>query len=513
LILLLACVNFMNLSTARSARRAREVGVRKALGSQRSQLVGQFLGETLVFSVVAMAGAAVLARLALPGFNTLTGLEKQSADLFAMPLALYVAALPLLTTLLGGLYPAFFLSRFKASEVIKSRSLTAQSGHGRLRSALVVFQFAVSVALMLGTFVVMRQVGFARQASPGMQREHVLYLDNVRLFPSASARETFRQQLLQMPEVEQATHASFLPSIGSFGDFYEPEQGGQSNAVVNSLLLSSYLTDDGFVPALGMEMLAGRNFLPQSTVDSQSVILNESAVKAIGWQNPIGQWLRYPGNQNQRFQVVGVVRDFHIGSIRTAIEPVAIFYESSKTYRTWGSYLALRLKPGAAQSAIEKTAAMWATALPGAPFEYDFLDASFANLYRMEARTGAVLGVLTALAMLIGCLGLFALAAYTAEQRTKEIGVRKVLGATVLGVTTLLTRDFLKLVVLALCIGLPLAWYYTRTWLQGYAYRIEVAWWYFALAAVAALLIAVFTVSVQSVRAAMANPVDTLRGE
>lgn len=526
LILLLACVNFMNLSTARSMRRAREVGVRKALGSQRSALAGQFLTEALLYGVAAMVLAGVFAGLSLPWFNQLTELELSVSDLFSPQIAGLTIGLPLLAGLTGGLYPALYLSKFKTTEIFKSASGTSKGGHAGIRSGLVVFQFAVSIALMFGSFVVYRQLEFARKQSPGLQREHVLVLPGARHFESQSARETFRQQLLQMPEAVGATWSTYLPSLGSFGDYYEPEMGheagasrqqneagAQQHAVTPTLLLSSFLTDANFAPTLGIEIIAGRNFQSNSKLDSTSVILNESAVKAMGWNDPIGKWMRYPGNQNQRFQVIGVMRDFHLASVKTLIEPTALFHESSKTYQTWGSYIAVRLKAGAEKAAIDKTAALWKAAVPGAPFEYDFLDAAFARLYREEAKTAAVLGVFTGLALFIGCLGLFALATFTAEQRTKEIGIRKVLGASVAGITGLLTKDFLKLVGLAIVIALPVAYYFMQQWLDDFVYRIELQWWMFALAGGAAVAIAFLTVSFQSVKAALANPVKSLRSE
>ncbi|MBK7936262.1 MAG: ABC transporter permease [Lewinellaceae bacterium] len=513
LILLLACVNFMNLSTARSMKRAREVGMRKVLGSQRGALIGQFLAESLIISLLAMLMAAVLAGLALPYFNRLTGLELDFRALFSQVNMGFVAALPVLTGLLGGFYPAFYLSKFKTAEIFKATPGSSKGGHAGIRSGLVVFQFTVSIVLMLSSFVVYRQLEFAQTQSPGLQRENVLIIQNTRHLEEGPARETFRQQLAQLPEALGATHSTYLPSLGSFGDFYDPEQGNQSRPVTPNLPIGSFLTDADFVPALGIEMLAGRNFMPHSKSDSTAVILNESAVRAIGWEHPVGQWMRYPGNENQRFQVIGVMRDFHTASVKMAIEPTALFHESSKTYRTWGSYVAVRLRPGAEKAAIEKASALWKMAVPGAPFEYKFLDASFARLYQQEAKTGSVLGIFTGLALFIGCLGLFALAAFTAEQRTKEIGVRKVLGATVANITGMLAKDFLKLVVIAIVIAVPPAYYLMQKWLSDFVYRIDIQWWMFAGAGLAAVLIAFLTVSFQSVKAALANPVKSLRSE
>ena len=513
LILLLACVNFMNLSTARSVQRAQEVSIRKALGSNRSILVGQFLAEAFLFCAVAMVLAGILAMAALPLFNWLTGYVWTITDLFSPGIIGLVLALPLLTGFLGGLYPAFYLSRYRATETLKKAGASSKSGHTGIRSGLVVFQFSVSIVLMLSSFVVYEQLDFAQNQSNGLQREHVLILENTRHLSPGAARESFRQQLLQWPEVLSATHSTHLPSLGSFGDFYEPEQGSQSRPVVQNLPVSSFISDMDLVPTLGIEVIEGHNFSGNTIADSTSVLLNETAVKAIGWEQPVGKWLRYPGNGNQRFQVIGVVRDFHTASVKMPIEAMAIFHQTSQTYQTPGSYMALRLRPGSEKTALAKAAALWKTSVPDAPFEYDFLDASFARLYRSEAKTGTILGVFTGLALFIGCLGLFALAAFTAEQRTKEIGIRKVLGASVAGITGLLAKDFLKLVLIAILIATPIAWYAMQQWLADFAYRIAMKWWMFAAVGGTAVCIACLTVGFQSVKAALANPVKALRSE
>jgi putative ABC transport system permease protein len=366
---------------------------------------------------------------------------------------------------------------------------------------------------MLGSFVVFRQLEFAQKQSPGLDREHVLVIENIRHLATPSARESFRQELANLPEAVEVTHATHLPSLGNFGGGYEPEQGDEARPVVSYLNINSYMTEAEFVPTLGVTILAGRNFRLNSVSDSASVILNETAVKAIGWRNPIGKWLYYSGSEGQRFQVIGVMRDFNEWSVRAAIEPLALFHESSQTYQLSDSYIALRLRPGTEKQAVAKATALWEKAVPDVPFDYDFLDATFARLYRTEAQTGSVLSILTGLALFIGCLGLFALAAYTAESRTKEIGVRKVLGASVASIVSLLSRDFLKLVLVAIVIATPLAWYVADNWLQDFAYKIDLAWWYFAAAGGMAVLIALLTVSLQSVKAAMANPVESLRSE
>jgi putative ABC transport system permease protein len=415
--------------------------------------------------------------------------------------------------LVAGLYPAYYLSKFDTIDTMKKSTGTGSGAFSSVRSGLVVFQFTVSIVLMLGSFIVYRQLSFAQNSKTGIQKENVLVINNTRNFKSISEREVFRQKLLQIPEVKDVTHSTFLPSLGAFNDFYEPEQGSQANAVVQNIAISSYLTDENFVPTLKIELTDGRNFRANSQSDSASVILNETAVKAIGWKNPIGQWMRYPGNANQRFQVVGVVKDFHLYSVRAAIEPLAIFHESSKTYQTWGSYMAVRLLPNTEKVIIEKISNIWKSSIPNVPFEYDFLDKSFARMYQSENQMASILLVFTALALFIGCLGLFALATFTAEQRTKEIGIRKVLGASVMGITALLSKDFLKLVAIALVIGSPVAWYFMNQWLGDFAYRIDIEWWIFALVGVTAILIAIATVSFQAIRAALMNPVKSLRSE
>lgn len=513
IILLLACINFVNLTTARTVKRAKEVGIRKALGSSRAGLIGQFLVESFLFSLTAILIAVFLVTLALPLFNQLTGITFNRQSLYRTDVLCVVVLLPVLVGLTGGLYPAFYLSGFRTIDTIKQSFTSKNKGLGSVRSALVVFQFAVSIALMLGAFIVHQQLNFAQQSRAGLQKENVLIINNVRHFATPSEREVFRQKLLQLPQVVQVTHSSFLPSLGSFGDFYEPEQGEQSHPVVANLPISSFLTDEYFVPTLQLQLIAGRNFRPDALADSSAVILNETAVKTIGWTNPIGKWLRYPGNRNQRFQVIGVMKDFHSASVRTAIEPTAIFHESSKTYRTWGSYMAVRLRPGTEKAFIAQATNLWKTVIPTVPFEYNFLDAAFANLYRTEAQTASVLLVFTGLALFIGCLGLFALAAFTAESRTKEIGIRKVLGATVGELVALLAKEFVRLIAISFVIAVPIAWYAMHEWLQSFAYQTEIRWWIFAAAGLVALLVALVTVSFQAVKAALTNPSKSLRSE
>ncbi len=513
IILLLACFNFINLTTARSIKRAKEVGVRKALGSSRGSLIRQFLVESSIFSITALILAVILTVLFIPLFNQLTGVDFTHKSLYQFDVLFVVLLLPIFTGLVAGLYPAFYLSKFDTIDTMKKSPVTTKGSFVSVRSGLVVFQFSVSIILMLGSFIIYRQLNFAQKTNTGLQKENVLVVSNARYLKTESEREVFRQKLLQIPSIQKVTYSTFLPSLGEFNDFYEPEQGNQTNAVAQNVSISSYLTDEDFVPTLKLELLKGRNFRPAQKSDSTSVILNETAVKAIGWENPIGKWMRYPGNQNQRFQVIGVMKDFHLTSFRTAIEPMAVFHQSSKSYQIWSSYMAVRLQPNSEKASIEKITNLWNSSVPNVPFEYDFLDKTFTRLYQSENQMASILLVFTALALFIGCLGLFALATFTAEQRTKEIGIRKVLGASVVSLSTLLSKDFLKLVGIALLIACPIAYFLMDKWLANFAYKINIDWWIFALAAVFAILIALVTVSFQAIRAALMNPVKSLKTE
>ena len=513
IILLLACINFINLSTARSIKRAKEVGVRKALGSSRGSLIGQFLVEASICSILALILAAVSTTIFIPLFNQLTGIDFTTQSLFQSDVLGVVLSLPIFTGLVAGLYPALYLSRFDTIDTMKKTTGTASRSFSLVRSGLVVFQFSVSIVLMLGSFIVYRQLVFAQGSNAGLQKENILVINNTRHFKSVLDKEVFRQNLLQIPEIQKITNSTALPSLGGFTDFYEPEQGSQTNVVVQSLAINSYLTDEHFVPTLKLELTEGRNFRANGLSDSASIILNETAVKTIGWKNPIGKWLRYPGNANQRFQVVGVIKDFHLASFKIAIEPVAIFHHASKTYQTQNSYVAIRLQPDSEKTSVGKIEKLWKSSVPNVPFDYDFLDKSFARMYQSEQKIASILLVFTALALFIGCLGLFALAAFTAEQRTKEIGIRKVLGASAGSVVVMLSQDFIKLVLISIAISSPVAYFLMEKWLANFAYRAEISWWIFAVVGFFTGIITLLTVSYQALKAALMNPVESLKTE
>ena len=508
-ILLIACVNFMNLATARSAERAREVGLRKTLGGERRQLIGQFLLEAMLVSACATLLAAVLTALALPAFNELAGKNLHLSD-YANGWG--IAGLLLFTVAVGlvaGSYPAGVLSGFRPIEVLKGR-FSAQKRGVALRNGLVVFQFSISILMLVSTIVVFRQLRFISEKQLGFQKEHVITIPNA--FFLGPKTEAFKQELLGIPGALAAAGASEAPGGPNyFGtSFKKPEDN-------ESVTGRCAIADDRYLQALGMELVTGRGF-SKNFNDSLSVIVNERAARdlALG-ADPVGKRLVMPGSffdPNDgavQFTVIGVVRDFHFQSLHENIVPLFLVYHQV-TQRT-NNLLVARVQPEQFQTFIREAEKRWQAFVPGQPFHYSFLDANLAALYAAEQREQRIFGLFALLAVFIACIGLLGLAAYMAQQRTKEIGIRKVLGASVAGITGLLAKGFLKLVAVAILIASPIAWYFMDQWLSDFAYRIEMQWWMFAAAGAAAVAIAFLTVSFQSVRAALANPVRALRSE
>ena len=511
IILLLACINFMNLSTARSMGRAREVGVRKVMGSGRSSLISQFLLEAVIYSVIAGIAAIAIVQLTLPTFNQMVNLELQLTDVMNGWALAAVILIPLVAGMLAGSYPAFYLSHFKPAAVLKSKLSIAKGGNAWVRSGLVVFQFAISVVLVICTFIVLQQIHFSINGDLGIEKENVLIVENMHQL--GEKEKSFRNELMNMPEVIDASITTDLPAGGVFGDFYIPDADGENPNQIEDLTLYSYLVDEHFVPTMGIEIIEGRNFEKERGLDSLSIIINEATVRLVGWENPIGKHITYPGGKNETYEVIGVMKDIHNRSFRLSIEPFALFHESSNSYQLQQSYLAAKIAPGSERAVLEKTKTLWASIAPNAPFGFSFLDDNINALYQSEERLGSVLGTFTGLSVFVACLGLLGLIGYTTEQRTKEIGIRKVLGATVTGIAGLLAKDFIQLVVAAILIAIPFAWFFMNRWLMDFEYRINIEWWVFALAGLAAIIIALLTVGFQSVKAALANPVESLRSE
>jgi putative ABC transport system permease protein len=509
-IIILACVNFMNLSTAQAVKRAKEVGIRKVLGSLKKQLVKQFLIEALLYSAIATAVALILVLVLITPFNEVTGKDFSFNLVFKNYTLLFVTGIFLLTGLLAGSYPALYLTSFKPVIVLKGmKFFPSKGGNNFIRNGLVVFQFTISIILIIATLVVFGQLDFARNQNLGLNNEGVVVIANTDRL--GNSEEAFRHELTKLNGVVNATVCSSIPTKVNFGDSYVAGSSNGDEPVDTEIGLSSFMVDENFIPTLQLQVLKGRNF-SKNFRDSSSVILNETAAAEIGWKTPVGKLLDYPGN-SQKFTVVGVVKDFSIESVRNKVAPFALFHTSSNTYNLGLSYVSVRLKQGSLDDKLKELENKWQSFAPNTPFDFSFLDSEFESQYRSEARMGTVVGIFTGVSLFIACLGLFGLATYTAQRRTKEIGVRKVLGASVQGVVALLSRDFILLVLLAAFIAFPIAWWSMNKWLEDFAYRINISWNLFITAGLSALVIALVTVGFQAIKAAIANPVKSLRNE
>lgn len=503
-MLLIACINFMNLSTAGASKRAKEVGIRKVLGSVKGQLIWQFLTESILLTFVAMLLAVLLVKLALPLFNNLSG-KKLGFNLIDNPMLLVVLLIfGVVTGSFAGSYPAFFLSSFNPISVLKSKFSTGKRSIN-LRSGLVVFQFFISITLMVCTAVVYQQLSYIHNKELGYDKHQVLLIGETYLL--GKNEEVLRQQLAQDTRVVSVSTSSFLPAgntnLNNF--FLYPENN--ENQLVKTL---RYDVDYNYISTLGMKIVAGRNFSKEYGTDSSAVILNENAARTFGWkENAIGHKLTQADNQGKKttYTVVGVVKDFHFKSLHEPISPLVMTIGNNA-----GTIIA-KVKTKDIPGLLATIKSKWSAFTSEEPFMYAFLDEKFNQTYEKEQKMGMILGIFACLTICVACLGLFGLATFTAEQRTREIGIRKVLGATVTGVASLLTRDFLKLVFVAFVLATPIAWYIMHLWLQDFAYRIEVQWWVFVLAAAASVLITIFSVSFQAIKAAIANPVKSLRTE
>ncbi|HEY8958334.1 ABC transporter permease [Chitinophaga sp.] len=504
-ILLIACVNFMNLSTARSANRAKEVGIRKVLGSVRPQLIVQFITESMLISFIAMILAFGIAWLLLPYFNGLAGKEMTIGLSSAPWLAPASLGIAVLVGLLAGSYPAFFLSAFKPVLVLKG---TIANGFrtGLLRNSLVVFQFSISIFLIVGTMVIYKQLNFIRNKQLGFNRSQVLIMQNTQ--PLGSHARAFKQELLAMNGVEGATMTSYLPTSTLRNDnplFLEPVPDKE-----NAISMQTWSVDDQYIPVLGMEVVKGRNFSKNFATDSQAVVINEAAARLMGLKDPLNQKIYEfrEGMQSKEmdaYHIIGVVKDFNFNSLREQVTPLALFLRENR-----GS-MAFRVHGNNIPQLVAQMEEKWKATIPNQPFSYSFMDDDFNALYKSENRMGKISLSFSVLAIFIACLGLFGLAAYAAEQRTREIGIRKVLGATATNIVNLLSRDFLKLVMISILFAFPAGWWVMHRWLQDFAYRINIGWQVFGLAALMAVVIALLTVSFQAIRAALTDPVRSLR--
>jgi putative ABC transport system permease protein len=507
LILLIACVNFMNLSTARSSNRAKEVGVRKVLGSLKKSLVVQFLTESVLISFIALILAIVIAWLLLPYFNQLSGKQLGSV-VFSNPwLFPALIVLMLVVGVIAGSYPAFFLSSFKPVEVLKGKLSKGFKGNW-LRSGLVIFQFFISISLIVGTIVIYNQLKFIRSKDVGFNRDQVLVIKNT--YALGNNAKVFKDEVLQIAGVQNATMTGFLPTSDWRSDSpLFPDATLDQKTAVSAQIWS---VDENYIPTLAMKMIKGRNFSKDFPTDSSGVIINESAAKLLGFKDPVNKTLYYLNNfRNNKditaYHIIGVLKNFNFNSLREEVTPLALMYHQQN-----GS-VAFRINTADITALIAKIENRWKLMAADQPFAYSFMDDDFNKTYKSEQQTGRIFISFAIFAIFIACLGLFGLVTYAAEQRTREIGIRKVLGASVSGIVGMLSKDFLKLIIIAMLIAFPVAWFGMNKWLQSFAYRISITWWVFAIAAGMALLIALLTVCLQAIKAAIANPVKNLRTE
>jgi putative ABC transport system permease protein len=511
LTLLIACINFMNLSTANSAKRAAEVGVRKVLGAQKQSLLRQFLGESLIMAGIALILALVFSFLLLPVFEQVSG--KTLIISFEQKIILGGSffLLALITGLLAGSYPAFYLSSFRPIKVLKgkfSNSLAAIS----LRKGLVVFQFIISIVLIIASIVIAKQMGYMQQKDLGFQKEQQIVIP-LRTSMAKNSVQTFKDEISNNTSISSIGTSMAYPGIFNPQDWLMYRQGQTMN---NSKTVYINLVDNSFLQTLGVKVVAGRLFSKEFAADTlTSFVINEEAVKEFGFASPqdaVGKWLAadWDGEQN-RFTIVGVVRNFHFKDLHESIEPFAFrFYNDADAGFNYLIAHSNGVNIKQTLSVLENT---WKQLNPNEPFEYSFLDQDFQKNYESESKQASLINYFTIIAIIISCLGLFGLATFTTEQRRKEIGIRKVLGASVSGLVTLLSKDFLRLVIIAVIIASPLAWYAMHKWLQNFAYQTSITWQVFALTALIAVVIAFVTISFQAIKAAIVNPVRSIRTE
>ncbi len=506
-MLLIACINYMNLATARATKRALEVGIRKVLGSERKQLVGQFISESLLFSLISLVLSFVLVFLLLPLFNSTFDLDLERSLLFSTPILLGALGILVLTGVAGGSYPAFYLSGFQPMSVLKGK-LAKGTGNPQLRKALVTVQFAITLFMIIGTGIIYDQMNYLRNKELGFDKEHMMTFN----LPNQDAREKFsvlRDQLLQQSKISSVGSATTTPGEGFSKQVMIVEN---SEGVMDEYGVDNYGVDFDFFPSLNIPFVAGRNFSREFGTDSTlAAIVNESMVKRMGWQDAIGKRIQFQGNDTMPMaKVIGVVKDFHQQSL---YEPIAALVFRPRFNN--GS-VHVKLEPNSSAelaSLITSVEGVWNQVYPGTPFEYDFVDAAFMELYQADQVRAKIFTLFSVLMIFIACLGLLGLASFTAEQRTKEIGVRKILGADTSNLILLLTRNFALLVGIASIPAFIASWYFMTKWLNTFSYHADLNYWLFLMALLLVLLITLLTTGFHAVRAAVGNPVQALRHE
>ncbi|WP_159476205.1 ABC transporter permease [Dyadobacter sp. 3J3] len=505
LLLLIACINFMNLSTARSEKRAKEVGVRKAMGAFKISLVYQFLGESMAMSVLALFLSLLFIQVSIPYFNYLTG--KNLTINGNLNFVGWIVGITLLTGLLSGIYPAFYLSSFRPISVLKG-SLVNNISASVLRKGLVVFQFTVSIILILGAVAIWKQLSFLQTQNLGFSKNQKIIIP-LKTPQSQNNFAALKNEIERNFGVISASGGSSYPGIQSVEDLlFYPE----SKSVNEAVDIHFAAVENDYTETLGLKILSGRTFSKQFTADSNSIILNEAAVKELGFnlQNALGKKIFYElQNIRKSMTIVGVVKNFNFESLHNAIKPYAFTTKIANKHQ----YFIASVQPGDYSKLLETFQESWKRLNPDTPFSYSFLDQDFQKNYDKEQRTAHIVIYFTFIAIVIACLGLFGLAIFSAEQRNKEIGIRKVLGASILSIVGLLSKEFLLLILFAILIATPLAWYGMNRWLQDFAYKVNIEWWVFALTGLLAISIALLTISFQSIKAALMNPVKILKSE
>jgi putative ABC transport system permease protein len=503
LILLIACINFMNLSTIRAVERSKEVGLRKVMGALRNHLVWQFIGESFLLATISCILAIGLLHLLMPWYNELLGYSL-TVSWNSLPIYLFLLGVIVLVGFLAGSYPAFVLSAFSPIEALKGK-LRLGTGGVFFRQALVVVQFSISVLLIIGTITIMNQMRYVKNKELGFHKEHtvVVPISNNDLY---DRRWTFKNELLNDKYVGSVSIMSGVP--GGFHDIHNFEVEGANDQV---LKLRTEFADFEYVPTLGLKIIAGRNMSGKFPTDTtESVLINRTAAVKLGFtpEQAIGKWIRNTIRDQSKRRIVGVVEDFNFRSLKERMDPLVI--SPAEDNRV----IAIRLKTGNdIKEALEDIRTTYSKLVPDYPFEFEFLDVNFDSIYKADERQQTLMGVFSGLAIFIACLGLFGLASFTAAKRTKEIGVRKVLGSSISGIVVLLSKDLLKPVVLAILVAIPIGYYAMHNWLQNFAYRAPMQWWVFVLAGLIAASIALLTVSFQAIKAAVVNPVKSLRSE
>lgn len=507
-ILLIACINYMNLSSARSILRAREIGVRKVVGAQRKEIILQFLSESVLITWLALALAVLASWLLLPYINKLSGLNLSLNSLSTAAILVPLLLLPFAVGIISGIYPALFMSSFKPIKVLKGLVKTG-GGSVSFRQVLVVLQFGISIVLIIATTIVFQQLRYMQKSSLGYDKEHIITMPyNSGL---ADKFDAFRNTLLQNTQIKNVGRSSRIPT-GRLLDSQGSSVMSGDSLVPTTAVIKNISADYYFIPTYGIQMAAGRNFSKEYATDSTGYIINETAVSMLGWKSAdkaVGQILQYGGVKGR---IIGVMKDFHFESMHQQIIPMVLYMPNANN----GGFgnLSIKLAGDDVQAALSSVEKTWHTFLPETPFQYTFLNERFNKMYAAETQQGSLFTIFSGIAIFIACLGLFALSAFIITQRVKEIGIRKVLGATPGEIVKVLSVDFLKLVIIAAVIAIPVAAYAMHEWLQNnFAYHITMAWGVFIAAALLAAMIALATISFQTIKAALANPVKSLRTE